>query len=121
MKEIVIARVPSLSDARVRYDITDRGGELHCSCQAFYSWKKRGLKCWHLRVFDSSARALERCWTEHETPEGFLCRTCLLALLSAMTGTVKSRYIDKEEAKAKVKQARASRKKKPKEKTHDPS
>jgi hypothetical protein len=116
VSEEVVAQVPSLSDPKVLYDITLRRGrrgtqsdELLCSCQAFYSWKKRGEKCWHLRVYESAARALDRCWTEHNTPDGFVCVACLTALLSAMAGVVKQRYVDKAEAKKKVQQARASK------------
>lgn len=105
----LLARVPSLSDPRTLYDVTLYGGETWCECQAFYAWKKRGMKCWHVRVYESAARALERCWNEHNTQDGFVCRACLLALLSAMAAKVKEHYVDKEEAKAKIKQARASK------------
>lgn len=107
----LLARVPSLSDPRTLYDVTLYGGETWCECQAFGSWKKRGLKCWHLRVYDSAARTLDRCWTEHGTPDGLVCRACLLALLSKMASVVKADYVDKEEAKEKIKRARARRKK----------
>jgi hypothetical protein len=112
----VLARVPSLSDPKVLYDVTLYGGETWCECQAFYSWKKRGEKCWHIRVYESAARALDRCWNDHDTPDGFICQACLLALLSAMAGAVKTRYVDKAEAKEKIKLARAAKKKKPKRK-----
>jgi hypothetical protein len=105
----LLARVPSLSDPKTLYDVTLYGGETWCECQAFASWKKRGEACWHVRVYKSMATALDRCWTEHDTQDGFVCRACLLALLSAMAGAVKTRYVDKEEAKQKVKQARATK------------
>lgn len=117
MKEELIARVPSLSDPKVLYDITLRrsrfgtaSDEMLCSCQAFYSWKKRGEKCWHLRVYESAARALDRCWNEHGTQDGFVCTACLLALLSKMASVVKQDYVDKATVEEKVKKARAKRK-----------
>lgn len=109
----LLARVPSLSDPTTLYDVTLYGGELFCECQAFFSWKKRGMKCWHLRIYESAERALDRCWNEHGTQDGLICRACLLALLAAMSSRVKEHYVDKDEAKEKVKRARASKRKKP--------
>lgn len=111
-KETFVARVPSLTNARLRYDVTLKDGELFCACPAFYSWRKRGEKCWHLRVWEAASRALDRCWNDHGTPDGFVCQACLLALLSKAAGVVKAEYVTVIELKEKVTRVRASKKKK---------
>lgn len=109
MKERVIGRVPSLSDPKAAYDITSRllpsGEELRCGCQAFGSWKKRGLPCWHLRVWESAQKALAKCYELHGGDGGdgqTLCQPCLLSVLAAMSGKVKRDYIPRPPKKVRV-------------------
>ena len=119
----VVACVPSLSDPRVRYDITrERDGSLRCECQAFASWRKRGLPCWHLRVWQAASAALVRCETaghgQHiverdASPDAaYLCERCLLALLAAMAAKVKTQFVARAEVKAAKLAAAEKRKRK---------
>lgn len=112
MREHVIGRVPSLSDPKVLYDITSRfvpgqpgHEELRCGCQAFASWKKRGLHCWHLRVWHAAQQALGRCYQAHGGDGGdgqTLCPKCLLSLLAAAAAKVKNEYVLKPPKKVRV-------------------
>ncbi len=112
MRENVVGRVPSLSDPKVLYDITSRllpgpgvNEELRCGCQAFHSWKKRGLPCWHLRVWDSAQKALGRCYEQHGGEGGdaqTLCGPCLLALLAAAAAKVKTDYVPRPPKRVRV-------------------
>ncbi len=128
MTDEVVGRVPSLSNPRTFYDITLRrsrfgtcNDELICSCQAFYAWKKRGLKCWHLRIFEAASKALDRCWEYHGTQDGFVCASCLIGVLAKAASVVKNEYVKKEEAASKIKLARAAKKKKRKTKKKESS
>jgi hypothetical protein len=110
MRENVIGRVPSLSDPKVSYEITARPvagapDELRCGCQAFGSWKKRGLPCWHLRVWHSAQGALGKCYQLHGGDGGDgqrLCAPCLLSLLAALSAKVKNDYVPRPPKKVRV-------------------
>lgn len=100
-----VGRVPSLSDPRVSYVVTEGPDGLRCECQAFPSWRKRGLPCWHLRVWRAAQGAVARCRdaghdpTQH-TDQPLVCQACLLSVLSAMAGKVKRDYVSKADVKA---------------------
>jgi hypothetical protein len=112
MRENVIGRVPSLSDPKVSYQITARllpgpgaAEELRCGCQAFGSWKKRGLPCWHLRVWESAQKALAKCYELHGGDGGDrqqLCGPCLLSLLAALAAKVKNDYVPRPPKKVRT-------------------
>lgn len=99
----LLGHVPSLTDPRTTYAIYEYNGAFSCECQAFASWQKRGLPCWHLRVWKAATGAMQRCEdVGHPAGAGraALCRSCLLAVLAAMAGKVKRDYVPKAEAKA---------------------
>jgi len=101
-RTVQVGRVPSLSDPTVSWAIFQRGEELICECPAYGSWKKRGLPCWHLRVWTSAEKALQGCYAAHGGDGGdrqALCHVCLLALLAALSAAVKKRYVPKPEKK----------------------
>jgi len=102
MRERVVARVPSLSDPRARYDVVERrDGTLTCECPAFASWRKRGKPCWHLRVLATTRAAVARCRdaAERGAPGhltvGGLCDDCALGLVAALAARVKANYVEK--------------------------
>ena len=99
----MIARVPSLSDPAVAYDLVLRkDGSIACGCPAFGSWKKRGLPCWHMRVYQSAEGAVERCRKDHGR-DGDICLVCLLRLLAQMAGVVKRKYVPRPPKKPRKK------------------
>lgn len=109
----MIASIPSLTDPRTSYRIHIAGdGSLVCDCQAFGSWKKRGLPCWHLRVFNASNGAIARCVAADHgySSPNVLCRSCLYLLVAAMTGKIKRDYVPKDDVKA-AKRAAAEKRK----------
>ena len=107
MRETLVARVPSLSEPGTAYAVTRRpDGTLACACPAYGAWRKRGQPCWHLRVWQSADVALERCRVaghQEVFAPRVLCQPCLLALLAAMAGAVKKRYVVKPEKKPRKK------------------
>jgi len=78
----LVVRVPSLTRAGTRYDITRRGNDLACECLAFAFNRRRGRGCKHLRVYMAAERALARCHERHGGDGAHVCRQCLVELLA---------------------------------------
>ena len=104
-RDEVLARVPSLSDPIIAYDVVRRpDGTIACECQAYPSWRKRGLDCWHVRIYKSAAKATARCQDLAErrgVPHAAygVCLPCLLRLLATMAAAVKTKYVPRPEKK----------------------